>query len=345
MFEKFRRRIVAAMERSLDLPPPAVPEGAAAAELRAAITAFHRDAPDRYAEFFLRGKTLAAERAELPLLRLLERAGLSAKLGPSLHGPCVRLFPLDGRFVATDLLSRARPDQVFSLMFEQVFLGRNMGVRAGDHVLELCLGSGVNALAAAARGARVTGVELSPRAAAFARFNRALAGAGFDILEGSLFAPVAGRRFDLVLVNPPFELVPPGEEWFLHSHGGEDGLSVVREILAALPAHLKPGGRFEIITWSPATADGPLLVDLLRAALPEYHLTVHLLDEGSIEDHVEGFAKSPGYDGWRRSLAARGIDRVEFLFVRATAGEPGVETFRPAAEVAACHAVADGFGG
>jgi SAM-dependent methyltransferase len=185
---------------------------------------------------------------------------------------------------------------------------------------------------------------LSPRAAAFARFNRALAGAEFEILEGSLFAPVADRRFDLVLVNPPFELVPPGEEWFLHSHGGEDGLAVVREILAALPAHLKPGGRFEIITWSPATAGGPLLVDLLRAALPAYHFAVHLLDEGPLADHVEGFGKSPGYSAWRKSLEARGIDRVQFLFVRATVGVPGVETGRPGDEIAACHAVADAFG-
>ncbi len=341
MFERLRRRIVAAMERSLDLPPPS----GAGPELRAAIESFHRDAPRRYADLFLRGKAPKAERAEAPLFRLLDGAGLTMKIGPSRHGPCVRLFPLDGRFVATDLLSRARPDQVFSLMFEQVYLVRNTGVRAGDEVLELCLGSGVNALAAAAKGARVTGVELSPRAAAFARFNRALAGAEVEILEGSLFAPVAGRRFDLVLVNPPFELVPPGEEWFLHSHGGEDGLSVVREILAALPAHLKPGGRLEIITWSPATADGPLLVDLLRAALPAHRLEVHLLDEGPLGDHVEGFAESRHYHRWRKGLADRGIDRVQFLFVRAAPGEPGVGLSRPEGEIAACHAIADAFAG
>jgi 16S rRNA G966 N2-methylase RsmD len=339
MFERLRRRLVAAMERSLDLPPPS----GADAGLREAIAAFHRDAPERYAEFFLRGRSLSATAAEAPLFERLVRAGLAAKLGPALHAPCVRLFHIEGRFIATDLLSRARPDQVFSLMFEQVYLGRNTGARAGDEVLELCLGSGVNAIAAAAKGARVTGVELGPRAAAFARFNRALAGAEVEILEGSLFAPVAGRRFDLVLVNPPFELVPPGEEWFLHSHGGEDGLAVVREILSGLPAHLNPGGRFEIITWSPATKDGPVLVDLLRAALPAYHLSVHLLDEGPLEAHVEGFAKSPGYAAWRRALADRGIDRVQFLFVRAAAGEPGVGLSRPEGEIAACHGLADAW--
>jgi len=339
MFERLRRRLVAAMERSLDHPPPTGADSA----LREGLARFHRDAPGRYAEFFLRGETISAERAELPLFGRLVQAGLAAKLGPALHAPCVRLFPLGGRFIATDLLSRARPDQVFSLMFEQVWLGRNTGAREGDDVLELCLGSGVNALAAAAKGARVAGVELSPRAAAFARFNRALAGVELEILEGSLFEPVGPRRFDLVLVNPPFELVPPGEEWFLHSHGGEDGLSVVREILAALPAHLKPGGRFEIITWSPATKDGPLLVDRLRASLPEYHLAVHLLDEGPLEAHVEGFAKSPGYAAWRKSLAARGVDRVQFLFVRAAPGKPGVGLSRPEGEIAACHALADAW--
>jgi HemK-related putative methylase len=292
MFDRLRKRLVRAMQEGAGTAPPRVGEGAPAAALRAALAAFHADAPDRYEALFLRGEPHAGALAPAPDF---ERAGLVERRGSAL----------------------ALPDQVFSLMFEQDHLARNMGVRPGDEVLELCLGSGVNALVAAGKGGRVTGVDVNPRAAAFARFNRALNGADFEVIEGSLFEPLGDRRFDLVLVNPPFELVPPGEAWFLHSHGGEDGLSVVREILAGLPAHMKPGGRFEIITWSPATKDGPLLTDLLRAALPDHRLEVQLLEEGPLDEHIDRFEGSRGYGAWRDSLRARGIDRVEFLFARA----------------------------
>jgi HemK-related putative methylase len=313
MFDRLRKRLVRAMQEGAGTAPPRVGEGAPAAALRAALAAFHADAPDRYEALFLRGEPHAGALAPAPVF---ERAGLVERRGSAL-APCVRVFSFHGLFVATDLLARALPDQVFSLMFEQDHLARNMGVRPGDEVLELCLGSGVNALVAAGKGGRVTGVDVNPRAAAFARFNRALNGADFEVIEGSLFEPLGDRRFDLVLVNPPFELVPPGEAWFLHSHGGEDGLSVVREILAGLPAHMKPGGRFEIITWSPATKDGPLLTDLLRAALPDHRLEVQLLEEGPLDEHIDRFEGSRGYGAWRDSLRARGIDRVEFLFARA----------------------------
>ena len=343
MFEGLRARLAGLAAAGSDFPAPGIADGAAAEGMRGALAAFHGEAPGRYASFFLRGKPLLAARGERPLFRALEGAGLAARLAPSFYAPCVRLFPLLGKFVAADLPTRARADQVFPLMFEQVYLVRNMGVRPGDEVLELCLGSGVNSLFAADRAGRVAGVEVSGRAAAFARFNRDLNGSAVEVLEGSLFEPVGDRRFDLVLVNPPFEPVPPGEDWFLHSHGGEDGLDVVRALLAGLPAHLSPAGRFEIIAWSPAPTEGPLLVDLLRGALPRHRLAVHVLGEGPLEDHIEPFERSPRYGAWREGLRSRGIDRVCFLFVSAAPGGPGVEVLRPEAEVAACHAVADAW--
>jgi hypothetical protein len=339
MFERIRRRLAGALMGRADLPPPGPP----ADTLLPDLTGFLRESPDRFARCFLRQETLAVAASEAPLFRRLQEAGLVTGLG-SRFAPCVRLFPLEGLLVATDLLTRTTPDQVFSLMFEQVYLGRNTGARAGDAVLELCLGSGVNSLVAAGRGARVTGVELNPRAAAFARFNRALNGREFEILEGSLFAPVGDRRFDLVLVNPPFEPVPPGATRFLHSDGGEDGLDVVRALLADLPAHLAPAGRFEIISWSPAGAQGTLLVDLLRGALPEHRLEVHLLDQEPLESHLEGFVGAAGFAAWQARLASAGWDRLAFLFVRASRGKPpGVELLLRDDEIAACRAIADAF--
>jgi SAM-dependent methyltransferase len=77
--------------------------------------------------------------------------------------------------------------------------------RPGARVLDVCTGSGVVALGAALGGAaEVTAVDVSRRAVLTVRLNAALNGVGVGALRGSLFAPVAGRRFDLISSNPPY---------------------------------------------------------------------------------------------------------------------------------------------
>jgi hypothetical protein len=340
MLERLRSRVARWAGLGPIWPPPPVPSAAAAGRIRSALAEFRAGAPERYADLLLRGEAIRPTPAEAPRLAVLAEAGLVAPAEGGAADPCVRVFPFEGLWIATDLLARERTDQVFSLMFEQAYLVRHLGVRPGDAVLELCLGSGANALVAAGIARSVAGTEVNPRAAAFARCNAALNGRPLEVLEGSLFAPVGDRRFDLVLVNPPFEIVPPGEAWFLHSHGGADGMDVVRALLPGLPARLAPGGRFACISWSPASAEGSLLVDLVRAALPGHRLAVHHLDEGPLEDHAEPFAGRPGYDAWMADLRGRGFDRVRFLLVTAAPGEPGVDHLRPEADVAAARAVA-----
>jgi hypothetical protein len=342
MFERLKswwREAVAGAARH----PPPVRADAALLEI---LAEFHRRSPERFARFFLRGRPTIALRREHSIFDRLARSGLATKPSLGLCAPCVRLFPFLGHFVATDLLARVDEDQVFSLMFEQVYLSRNMGVREGDRVLELCVGSGANCLVAAEKAASVIGVDLSERAVAFARFNVDLNGRADDveIRTGSLFEPVEGERFDLILVNPPFELVPEGSGHFLHSHGGEDGLDVVRQILGDIGAHLTPDGRAAMITWSPGSANRIELVSLFTTALPEARIEVEVLGEDPMDAMTERFAKSDGYPAWRGRLADRGYDRVYFVFVRASLGGPGGVEFRePAEEIAACYEIADTF--
>ena len=344
MLQSVRKHLATLVGRRTAHAAPTMPEGVDAHAVREALARFHEDAQARYARVFLQGQPLLATRQERPLFEQLAACAIVERLGPSIYQPCVRLFPLYGKFVATDLLSHREPDQVFSLMFEQVYLVRNMDVRPDDHVLELCLGSGVNSLFAAETAASVTGVDINPRALSFAVWNAWLnePAGPFQAHEGSLFTPVEDQGFDLIVVNPPFELVPEGEQWFLHSDGGEDGLDVIRTILEETPPHLNEGGRFEIITWSPGTEAGPLLVDLLREAFPRHRLHVHVLDVGPVEAHLEPFRKAPGYDAYVDRLHAQGLTDVYFLFARAEpAATPGVEITHPEAEVAACDALAD----
>jgi methylase of polypeptide subunit release factors len=81
-------------------------------------------------------------------------------------------------------------------------------VAPGSRVLDLGTGCGILAAAAAAAGAaEVVATDIDERAVACARRNLA----DLEVVEvrhGDLFAPVAGRRFDLVVVNPPYVIGP-----------------------------------------------------------------------------------------------------------------------------------------
>lgn len=115
------------------------------------------------------------------------------------------------------------------------------------HVLDLGTGSGVLALAAAEAGAAsVTAVDLSRRAVAAAWINSRLHRAPLSVRRGDLFAPCAGRRFDLILSNPPYV---PAETATLPRHriarcwdGGLDGRTVLDRICAGAAEHLMPDG-------------------------------------------------------------------------------------------------------
>ncbi len=121
-------------------------------------------------------------------------------------------------------------------------------------ILDLCTGSGCLAIVAAHTFplARVDGVDISSPALAVARRNvrdHQLI-QRLQLIRSDLFKGLAGKRYDLILSNPPYvrELVMrtlPAEyrkEPELALHGGTDGLDLVRRILAEAAAHLEPRG-------------------------------------------------------------------------------------------------------
>jgi protein-L-isoaspartate O-methyltransferase len=328
-------------------PPPRIEGDTQARAVRSALEAFLARDENRFRRLFLKGEPLVPEPAERPWTGILAAAGYLKATAAGTVRPCVRVFFLDKLLIATDLLARAEVDQVFSLMFEQAFLVRSMDVRKGDHVLELCLGSGVNALAAAQRGAaRVVGVDVSARALAFASANAAVnlsrerGEAPLEILRGNLFEPLAAEdRFDLILVNPPFEPVPPGMRYFLHSDGGEDGLDVIRALLPGVPQRLRPGGRFEMYTWTLSDERLEWATDLVLAAFPDFRVEVRRAERAPLEVCFAKFRDRPGYAPWRDRLISQGVTSVWGVHVRALRdGTPGLVRIEAMDEVQACNA-------
>jgi release factor glutamine methyltransferase len=113
-------------------------------------------------------------------------------------------------------------------------------------VLDLCTGTGVLAISAAQMGAEATAIDLSRRALACARVNSRLNGVRVEALRGDLFEPVRGRRFDVIVTNPPYV---PGPSERLPERGlerawyaGLDGRVLVDRICDAAADHLLPGG-------------------------------------------------------------------------------------------------------
>ena len=125
--------------------------------------------------------------------------------------------------------------------------------RDASRVLDLGTGSGAIAVTLALErpGSLVTATDKSQAAIQVARSNAADLGARVEFLQGEWYAPVAGRRFDLIVSNPPY--VAQGDPHLTQgdlrfepaqalTDGSADGLGSIREIVAGARDHLNPGG-------------------------------------------------------------------------------------------------------
>ena len=200
----------------------------------------------------------------LSAARFLRRRGtrLEARLRDDVHEGLV-LFA-DRRFGATDLgaLGLPRGDMVYPPCSDSVLLAEAVPVRADERVLDLCTGSGIQALQVAPRANAVVAVDIGPRAVAMARCNAAVNEArAVEVRCGDLYRPVGGERFDLIIANPPF--VPARTRGPAYHSGGPRGDRVLRRVVEGWEAHLRPGGRAVAISHL-AVRRGETVADVLR---------------------------------------------------------------------------------
>ncbi len=121
------------------------------------------------------------------------------------------------------------------------------------HVLDLGTGSGAVALALARERPRahVCATDFSAAALDVARRNAQQLGiANVEFVHGDWFAPLAGRRFALIVSNPPYIEITDAHltqgdlrfEPMTALASGVDGLHAIRIIVAAGRSHLAAGG-------------------------------------------------------------------------------------------------------
>lgn len=196
----------------------------------------------------------AAVRAALAPLPLTDAlaAGLVEPHGDGLRqGVDLEAYG-DGWWVLSDVPASARPgqplapDHVLGIGGATTTLVGATVRRPVGTALDLGTGSGVQALHLAEHAGSVTATDVSDRALRFAATTAALNGQRWELLKGDLVAPVAGRRFDLVVSNPPF-VVGPGTTTHSYRDSGRVGDGIAAELAAAAPDLLTEGGTMQYL--------------------------------------------------------------------------------------------------
>ncbi len=200
----------------------------------------------------------AAALAPLPLDRAVAMNLVACDGDAELVRPSLRLVPAGPVLVASDLtpdLSRLPRDVVMGVSPTSWTLANLTFRRPVETALDVGTGCGIQALLAARHAARVTATDVNVRALAFTRFSFALNGLdNVELVEGDLFLPVAGRRFELVVGNPPFVVSPDDE--FAYRDGGRVGDELSRGVVEGAAAALAPGGFAHVlVSWLHANDD------------------------------------------------------------------------------------------
>lgn len=192
--------------------------------------------------------------------------------------------------------------------------------------LDLGTGSGIQALHAAQHATLVTATDLNPRALDFTRLTLALSGAReAELLQGSLFEPVDGDTYDLIVSNPPF-VISPGAR-LTYRDGGMGGDDLCRTLVREAGERLNDGGYAQFLAnWQ--HVEGEEWQDRLRSWVPRgcdawivqrevqdvtQYAELWLRDSG---DHrADPAAYALRYEAWLDEFEARKTKAVGFGWI------------------------------
>jgi hypothetical protein len=207
--------------------------------------------------------TVARALAPLPLPDALDAGLVTASVESGHLKAGVDLEPYgEDWWVLADLPASARHsplpvDYVLGVGGASTTLAAATVRRPVGTALDLGTGCGIQALHLSTHAQRVTATDVAPRALRFAATAAALAGLDWELLAGDLTEPVAGRRFDLVVSNPPFIVGPGGPARYVYRDSGRAGDAVCAELAASAPHLLTEGGTMQYLAnWLHVAGEG-----------------------------------------------------------------------------------------
>ena len=175
--------------------------------------------------------------------------------------PLVRIVPIGTILLASDRLSTDATDDPPDYVSTYSPTARLCDLLTPrpwcTHALDVGTGNGVQALLAAGHSEHVIATDVNPRALAFTELNAALSGIdNVETRRGSLFEPVDGEHFDLIVCNPPF-VVSPERRW-TYRDGWLEGDELSARVVREAAAHLENGGFATLLlSWLGRSADEP----------------------------------------------------------------------------------------
>jgi methylase of polypeptide subunit release factors len=228
-------------------------------------------------------------------------------------------------------------DHVLGVGHASVNLARATARRSVGTLLDMGTGCGVQALHASSHAERITATDLSRRALALARGTFGLSGVDVELLAGEWFEPVAGRRFDQIVCNPPFVVGPARVDYTYRDSGlaGDDASALV---IGRMPALLTQGGVGQLLaswlhrdgedwaervtSWLPGGVDAWFVQR--DVADPALYVGTWLRDAGIDPRSPEGRVKAGAWLDW---FADNDVEGVGFGYVtlrRTDSGDPEV---------------------
>lgn len=284
---------------------------------------------------------------ELCVEGILERSGdeVAARVE-------VRPYDVDeGSFwIASDLTPgldgashRIDPDHVLGVSPATTSLARLTVRTPAARGLDLGTGCGVQSLHLATHIDHLVATDVNPRALWFTRINAGLnaisTGAApdrLDVREGSLFEPVRGEAFDLIVTNPPFVISPATDRRLVYRDSGLPGDAVVEHIVRTAPGHLSQGGTCQVLANWTILRDQPWderVAGWLEGGCDAWVVQREVLD---LPSYVELWLKDAGlhgapdyhprYDTWLAWFEETGAEGVGFGWInlRRTDADPAL---------------------
>ncbi|MEU4390402.1 class I SAM-dependent methyltransferase [Kribbella sp. NPDC023855] len=141
-----------------------------------------------------------------------------------------------------------RPDYVLGIAPASLSLVKLTVPIKAEKALDLGTGCGIQALHLADRIGHIVATDVNPRALQLTRWTAALNRVELDVRDGSLYEPVEGERFDLIVSNPPYVIAPPAADARLtYRETGFAGDAVVEQLVRQAPQHLTDGGWCQLL--------------------------------------------------------------------------------------------------